>query len=304
MLNPTLTRQNGARQGRAGHTDPVTSVGVFVGMTCLDVVLSADRPPGPDEKVNAGRQDVSVGGPATNAARTYAALGGHARLVTGLGRHRLAGLIREELTDEGVEVIDLTPDATDAPTVASVVVSTGGQRAVVSRPPWPVAASPARLLALLAGAGVALLDGHQPALAVPLAAAAAQRGLPVAIDAGRPKPVFDELFPYATAIVCAQAWAGEDLRGLVRNRTSFVAVTAGGGPIRWWTGANQGRLVPPVVPAVNTLGAGDVLHGAFAHGLAGGADPVHSLHEAMLLASRRCAADSLAGWLSELRGRM
>lgn len=300
----TLTSAAVTGQGRGRNTGPVSLLGVFAGMTCLDVVLTAEHPPAADEKVSAHSQDVSVGGPAANAARTFAALGGHARLVTGLGAHPLAGVIRDELAAAGVEVVDLAPDAAQPPTVAAVVVSAGGLRAVTSRPPVDVVASPARLYALLAGASVALLDGHLPGLAVPLAAAAAQRGLPVAIDAGRPKPVFDQLCGYATAVVCSQAWAGSDPRALLRHRTSFVAISAGGGPIRWWTQANTGRLVPPVVATVNTLGAGDVLHGGFAHGLASGADPVHALHEAMLLASDRCRHDSLAGWLSDLRGRM
>ncbi|MDQ6936225.1 MAG: sugar kinase, partial [Actinomycetota bacterium] len=71
--------------------------GLFAGLTTVDVVHRLERLPGPDEKVTAARQDVVAGGPAANAASTFAGLGGVATLVTGLGRHPLAAAARADL---------------------------------------------------------------------------------------------------------------------------------------------------------------------------------------------------------------
>lgn len=62
--------------------------GLFAGLATLDIVSHVDRAPGPDEKVTATWQLVAAGGPALNAAVTFAALGGHALLLTASARVR------------------------------------------------------------------------------------------------------------------------------------------------------------------------------------------------------------------------
>ena len=59
--------------------------GLFVGLVTLDLVQRVDKAPGPNEKVVAFAADIAAGGPATNAAVTFAALGGRATLVTSRG---------------------------------------------------------------------------------------------------------------------------------------------------------------------------------------------------------------------------
>ncbi len=82
--------------------------GVFA-LATLDVVHRVERQPGTNEKVTARAQFVAAGGPAANAAVTFAALGGVATLVTALGRHAVARLIADELTSVGVRIIDVAP---------------------------------------------------------------------------------------------------------------------------------------------------------------------------------------------------
>jgi hypothetical protein len=76
----------------------VMATGVFVGLSTIDVVYSVDEFPTPNSKTVASDQDVFVGGPATNASVTFAHLGGRARLVSVVGRHLLASVIRETPT--------------------------------------------------------------------------------------------------------------------------------------------------------------------------------------------------------------
>lgn len=270
--------------------------GVFVGMACLDVVLHADHPPTHDEKVTAEQQDITPGGPATNAARTCAALGGDAILITALGSHPVARMLKESLAGDQVEVIDLCPEDPQPPPVASVVVSANGERAIVSQSPdrdrLPIPGLPA--------CEVLLSDGHLADIAIPLARTAAERRLPVVVDAGRPKPVFEELFPVATDVICSAGWTGEDLTGLLSARTELVAVTAGAGPVRWWTHEGHGEIAVPTVDVVNTLGAGDVLHGAHAFWRGHQVAPVRCLAHAVELASARCVHRTMGAWLSTM----
>src|SRR5690349_11937634 len=108
-------------------------VGVFAGLCTLDVVHQVQRLPGPNEKVTAHAQLVAAGGPATNAAATFAALGGRATLVTAIGRGALAEAVRADLAGCDVAVTDVAPDLTDAVPVSSIsVLAVSGDRSVVS----------------------------------------------------------------------------------------------------------------------------------------------------------------------------
>ena len=70
-----------------------TPTGVFVGLATLDVIHRITAPPAVNEKITARQQFVAAGGPATNAAVTFAALGGRADLaadamaVIGIAQH-------------------------------------------------------------------------------------------------------------------------------------------------------------------------------------------------------------------------
>jgi sugar/nucleoside kinase (ribokinase family) len=61
-------------------------VGCFIGLCTVDAAYVVDDFPLPNHKVSAQRQELTAGGPATNAAITFAFLGGAASLVSALGR--------------------------------------------------------------------------------------------------------------------------------------------------------------------------------------------------------------------------
>ncbi|MGS0684812.1 PfkB family carbohydrate kinase [Nakamurella sp. GG22] len=261
-----------------------TPLGVFVGLCTLDVVHRVDRVAGVNEKVTAHRQDIAAGGPAANAAVTFAALGGRALLITSLGSDPLARLIGDELGASGVRVFDVTPDGTDAPAVSAIAVSEStGARSVTSIDATARTVHPPEdLQGLLDGAAVVLLDGHHPALARAALRAAGRLGIPVVVDAGRWKPVMADLLPPAAHVVCSAdfRWPGsataQDSALAIRSAAvappapptdggQVVAVTRGAQPVLWWQGDASGQVPVPAVRAVDTLGAGDAFHGAYAH---------------------------------------
>ena len=287
------------------------SRGVFAGLATLDVIHRVEAPPGPNQKITAAAQFVAAGGPAANAAVTFAALGGHAVLLTALGRGTIAQTITAELASRGVEVHDIAPDLVDAAPVSSVtVLEATGERSVIGgdaaglRAPRPDASF---LQELLAGADVALLDGHHPELARAVRDGANAVGLPVVLDAGRWKPIMDELVGEVSDVVASADFRtpGADSSARtaaeLRHRgAAVVAVTAGPDPVHWWHGKRHGQVLVPQVKAVDTLGAGDVFHGAYAHALATGADVESRLRAAAEVAAIRCAHVGPRGWLEHL----
>jgi sulfofructose kinase len=227
------------------------------------VVHVLDGLPSRDEKLTARAQFVAAGGPAANAAVTFAALGGRAVLHTVLGSHPAAAIASAELAECGVEVHDADPVRRTAPPVSAVRVEAAtGLRTVSSAdsagPPPP---APARF----EDADVLLVDGHWSTLALAAARWARERSVPVVLDAGRARPVFAELFGDADLVVASSDYRPDPTDTALRAGADAVAVTDGPRPVRWATIDGSGAVDVPPVAVADTAGAGDVFHGAVAY---------------------------------------
>ncbi|GAA3391991.1 PfkB family carbohydrate kinase [Cryptosporangium minutisporangium] len=276
--------------------------GLFVGIATVDVVHRVERPVARNEKVTALAQEVAAGGPAANAAVTFARLGGDATLVSALGSHPLARFVADELAGHGVTVRDAAPDVTVPPAVSAIQVVDGtGDRQVSSINAgayWAFhpAEPPADLADLGRDADVVLVDGHHPRLAL----AAARAGSSVVLDGGSWKPVTPELLPLVDYAVCSAVFRHPDGVAPSALGVPHLAVTRGPDPVLWWSGGRAGEVPVPSVPVQDTLGAGDVFHGAFAYALAGGASFVEALAEGARVAALRCSVAGPRAWLERL----
>lgn len=282
----------GAGADSGAGARPVRPIGLFIGLAVLDVIQLVDAPPGPDEKIVALDQAVAAGGPAANAAVAFAALGGRALLAAPVGAGPLAELIRADLTACGVELIDCAaaPTARGAaaagPSVSSCTISAAtGERSVVStnaraRPdPAPLSALSDAVAAGAPAPDVVLIDGHNPPLARIGLDLAERVGALRLMDAGSWKDDAADL-PGRCDVVAPSARfhppgpAGAlrepaDVAAWLRGRgAGAVVLTRGSAPVLWWCGERSGSAAPPAVEAVDTLGAGDVFHGALALALA------------------------------------
>ena len=283
--------------------------GLFVGVATLDLVQRVGQRPGVDEKVVAQRSDLAAGGPATAAAVTFSALGGRATLLSALGPGLIGRWVTTDLHGAGVHTVDAWAGGADLSISAITVLDGTGERSVVSRSPEEVlVAVPDDLPALIRDTNVVLLDGHYPALAVAAARAAQAAEIPVVLDGGSSKPVYDELVPLADAMVCSSSFGGLPERfdtvaaELLAAGTRLVAMTAGGAPVRWRTRDDTGVVEVPPVTVCDTLGAGDVLHGAFAFARAlGVTDPERSLAFGVAVASLRVQHAGPRSWRGDQR---
>lgn len=291
---------------------------VCCGLATLDVVQVVDAVPGPDEKVVARDLHVTFGGPAANAAATAVALGVPTTLVTALGEGPVADLVRAGLRDAGVEVVDLLAGRAADPPVSTVLVTAAtGQRAVASTNatgrPDDLGPAASAALDVLAGATALLVDGHHLAATLVLATDAHRRGIPVLLDGGSWKPGLDRLLAQVDVAVLSGDFRlpGHDddtadalLAGVAALGPTVAARSSGSGPVRIAVRGAHDEVVPPPLPpgeVVDTLGAGDVLHGAIGAGLARGLDPVAALREAVPVATESCRHAGALGWARDLR---
>jgi sulfofructose kinase len=230
---------------------------VAVGLCTVDLVQRVERLPEPGQKVQSASVELAAGGPAANAAVAVAALGGLVRLSTVLGSHPLAQLAFQDLTACGVEVTDVLPYRVAPPAVSAVSVrESDGERTVVSH---NAAGITAAADIDLTGAGALLLDGHHPDLALRAAHTARAHGVPVILDAGSWKPVLADLLPLVDICACSSAFESPD------PLTNPVVIrTAGPGPVHWSASGTTGEVLVPTTEVRDTVGAGDVWHGAAA----------------------------------------
>jgi sugar/nucleoside kinase (ribokinase family) len=247
--------------------------GVFVGLSTIDVVYNVAEFPVANTKVAARSQDVFIGGPATNAAFAFSRLGGKATIVAAVGRHPVSNLIRDEVKKFAVDCIDLYPELNEIPSISSVAVDEAGRRNVVSantarlRIPFPVVNR-----RVCEQAKVVMVDGHAMQACLEWASAAKELGKPVVLDAGSWKNGTDELLKSVHTVICSADFAApgcvteSELVEYLQDRgVTNVAITHGAEPVRFFSDANSGEIPVPHVDVVDTMGAGDVFHGAFCY---------------------------------------
>jgi sugar/nucleoside kinase (ribokinase family) len=261
---------------------------LFIGRATVDLIQAVDVFPGPDDKATARGTALTGGGPALNAAITFAHLsrhdGGRATLAARVGRDNLlSDLLREECARFGVELVDLAGDPAFRPCVSGVLSTLStGTRCCVTGPeahesesdvaggpgaPGGLGEPPGAALPELDAFDVILLDQYQ--LDVVRAHAAALRAAPaeLVLDGGGWKAWSDEMLRLASLPIVSERFleghhapAAEVLAGYGFDR---FAVTQGPRGVSYRDRGADGRLPAPPVEALDTLAAGDIFHGAF-----------------------------------------
>ena len=248
--------------------------GLFVGLVTLDLIYLANSGPKNNQKIVATDYTVAGGGPATNAAVTFSHLGNQATVLGVVGSHPMTQLIRGDLANYKVAIADLEPTTDLAPPVSSIIVTQAtGERAVVSINAVKTQANSASIPPdILQNVDIVLIDGHQMAVSYSIAQMAKAKNIPIVIDGGSWKPGFEQILPFVNYAICSANFyppncqTGEDVFTYLRGfDIPHIAITHGQKPIEYLSCTKTGIVDVPQIQAVDTLGAGDIFHGAFCH---------------------------------------
>ncbi|MBB4263485.1 MULTISPECIES: sugar kinase [unclassified Bradyrhizobium] len=272
-----------------------------IGIPVRDLTFRVEAVPARGSKANASHLAEICGGNALNAAIAIARLGGRVFFAGPMGdaRETSSGFILDQMAQEGIDTTHIVrmPDVTTP--VSAIMIEPSGERTLtIYRDPglWSVTLPDAD--ELLADCRAVLVESRCASFCVDLCAEARRRGIPVIVGVDRVMSLQDGLLTAASHLLFAseqvQETAGiaddaEALQRLARLTPAFLAATRGPLGTIWLN--ERGELEETAafpVQAVDTLGAGDVFHGAFALGLAESGDVRQALRFAAAAAALKC----------------
>ncbi|PTX54840.1 sulfofructose kinase [Litoreibacter ponti] len=258
---------------------------VFVaGSAVLDFVYRMESLPVGGEKFQADGLDLVGGGCAANAAVAVQRLGGHAQLLARFGQDEVCDLVCDDLRREGVDLtaLELTPGRS---AVSSVYVDAAGERQIMAFRGEGLCEVP-KPCQFTADAVLADTRWEEATLAA--FARGRELGVPCVLDGEA--PVSEAMMRAASHIVFSEQGLDDTYRNLEEAHRAlgvFVAVTRGANGVDWIDDA-PGHLDAHLVVVKDTLGAGDVWHGAFALMLAEGRTTRDAMRFAQAAASLKC----------------
>ncbi len=283
--------------------------GLFVGLITLDLIYLSQDFPARNQKIVASDYTVAAGGPATNAAVTFQVLGNQSTLIGVLGTHPLSQLIRSDLCQHQLEMIDLDQNRLEPPPVSSILVSEGtGDRTVVS-----INATKSQMIEapnlskILPNIDIILIDGHQIPISQDLVQQAKTYHIPIVLDGGSWKPGLETILPFVDYVICSANFhppncqTSQDVFAYLQSLTiPYIAMTHGEKPIQYCTPITDGTIPIPSLQAVDTLGAGDIFHGAFCHFMFDYPFP-EALAKASEIASQSCLYFGTRQWINYIK---
>ncbi len=260
----TTETYSGAPDGTPAHV-------LCVGMGFLDTRLCVARFPPIQRRESASKRYDALGGPATVGAVAVVRLGGTASFWGRRGDDAAGDRIASLLVEQGVDIGGYRAFPGMSPT-CEVFIPPDGDRYLF---PFLGEGMPADADWIpeeaVARASAVLIDGRWPEGGVRVAELAAAHGIPIVHDMDQDRPEIWEIARRATHVI-----ADEDLASLHGGAESLIerleslgawgAVTLGERGVAYRDG-----LVPSFpVQVVDSTGAGDVFHGAFALAMAQG----------------------------------
>jgi sulfofructose kinase len=241
-----------------------------VGMASYDLIFSVDRRLNEDDKSTASSLTQSGGGPAASASIAASRLGLTSAFAGYLGLDPFGDYLFNDFQKANVNLDLLVRDVTPT-SISAVFVTPSGKRSLVNyRAPEPLSAEELDFSGIQAK--VVLFDGHEPEISSPIIDLANQWNAKTILDAGSVHNGTRNLAPRVDYLVASEKFsidftgknsADEALSALSKIAPSVV-ITVGENGLLWHHENQSGKMPAFQINAVDTTGAGDAFHGAFA----------------------------------------
>jgi sugar/nucleoside kinase (ribokinase family) len=272
-----------------------------IGQPVRDLTFRVPGVPALGSKANADHFEPICGGNSLNASIAIVRLGGRASLCGPMGdaRETESRPIFEQLTREGVETRYIVHVPGAVTPLSAIMIDPTGERTIVTyRDPtlWKVELPAAD--ELLADCDAILTESRCAEFCTEVCAEAVRRGIPVIVDVDRAMSLREGLLTASTHLVFSSEPLqettgcdneGEALKRIARLTPSFLAVTRGPRGTLWLDEHGELQEAPAFpVHAVDTLGAGDVFHGALTLAITEKQELCQALRFASAAAALKC----------------
>ena len=272
-----------------------------IGMPVRDLTFRIDELPERGFKVNASHFEEICGGNALNAAIGIVRLGGRASICgpMGDGRETSSRYIFDSLAHEGIDTKHIVHMPGLVTPISNIMIDPSGERTIVTfRDPrlWKVRLPDADTL--LEDCSAILTENRCAEFCTDLCVEARRRGIPVIVDVDRTMSLREGLLTASSHLVFSSealqstaslADDAEALKKIAKLTPSFLAGTRGAKGTLWLDEHRTVQHAPAFpVHTVDTLGAGDVFHGAFALAITEKQDIPEALRFASAAAALKC----------------
>lgn len=245
-----------------------------IGASSWDLCFTLPGSPQSDAKIVAERFLTCGGGPAANAAVALSKLGYRTAFAGYLGSDDFGIRHMRELRTAGVCTDFVARGETPTP-VSSALISPDGRRMLVNYTPPRDKLQPQDFDFSELRCKIILCDGHEPDLALALIRQNRERSVKSILDAGSLHRGTKMLMHEVDFLVCSEKFACEysgtnDMKKALRKFSSDIeniVITLGGKGLIWRNNDGTGRMAAFSIKAIDTTGAGDAFHAAFAAGL-------------------------------------
>lgn len=276
---------------------------LFFGLITIDLHFFTDHYPEENSKTKAKEFQTYVGGPATNAAITFNHLGGESSLWTCIGHHDFNGMMTEELGQRNIAIRDMVSGQSFKPIFASIVTNNiSGDRTILSYNP-PLVRTPLPEIPL-GDFSIALFDGFYMPQAIEAAKRCRKLGITTIFDGGSWKKDTERLLKYIDIAICSADFHPPGIdritevpEAMIKLGPQKVAVTRGGKSVIYSEGKANYKIDIPRTNVKDTLGAGDIFHGAFCYHYLKSPNFVDSLKYAAEIATLSCKFEGPRAWM-------
>ncbi len=244
-----------------------------VGHASYDLIFSVPYHPAADEKIVANHFSGCGGGPAANAAITVSRLGLKAAFAGYLGNDLYGDKHWQEFVAEKISTQHIVRGSNPTP-LSSIIVKPDGKRALINFKGTTQALSSDAIAFSSMNPKVILFDGHEPQISLALLNLVGNKSIPTVLDAGSLHEGTEQLMDKVDYLVCSEKFARQfadhenDALDLLAKNSAHVVITLGERGLIWKCKDERGKLPAYPVTAVDTTGAGDAFHGAFAAAVA------------------------------------
>ncbi|WP_200767843.1 PfkB family carbohydrate kinase [Vibrio nigripulchritudo] len=281
---------------------------LFIGRSTLDVISVVSSFPKTDSKSKAIDNFLGAGGSALNAAVTCSWLGANVTLLTSLGRDCVAkSIVEDDLKRHQVNYIDVCEEEDYEIPVSSIISSIDdAARLVVNAAQEECKDVNYNLSVFEQSFDLVLIDQYERHFVEKYRDKIKGLGCPIILDGGSEKPWSEYFLQLADIPIVSEKFKSVGIESYLSSFTSSEgsragfenwAITLGQNGVRCFSQGKVYDLPACEVDAVDTLGAGDIFHGAFCYYYAENHDFLNAIEQAKVIAAKACTQMGTRSWM-------